>query len=129
MRPFETNLSLLERDLIARAAGRVFDAAEIDSPRPDNARTARSRPRGRPTYPRDREAPWRARSGPRSRNAGLAPKVPHHISTRHLNRYLREPEFHWDRRKASDGERTVDAIRGAKGKRLMYHQPREAAHA
>ena len=47
----------------------------------------------------------------------------HHISTKHLSRYLREREFHWNRRKASDGERTVDAIRGAKGKRLMYRSP------
>ena len=46
-----------------------------------------------------------------------------HISTRHLAKYLREREFHWNRRKATDGERTVDAIQGAKGKRLMYHRP------
>ena len=47
----------------------------------------------------------------------------HHISKKHLPRYLREREFHWNRRHASDGERTVDAIRGAKGKRLMYREP------
>ncbi len=47
----------------------------------------------------------------------------HHISTKHMSRYLREREFHWNRRKATDGERTVDAIRGAKGKRLMYQTP------
>ena len=35
----------------------------------------------------------------------------------------REREFHWKRRKASGSERTVDAIRGPKGKRLMYHGP------
>ena len=37
----------------------------------------------------------------------------HHMSERHLPRYLREREFHWNRRKASDGERTADAIKGA----------------
>ena len=47
----------------------------------------------------------------------------HHISERHLPRYLREREFHWNRRHTSDGERTVDAIRGARGKRLMYRMP------
>ncbi len=47
----------------------------------------------------------------------------HHISAKHLPRYLREREFHWNRRHATDGERTADAIRGAKGKRLMYRHP------
>ena len=47
----------------------------------------------------------------------------HHISEKHLSRYLREREFHWNRRKATDGERTFDAISGAKGKRLMYRTP------
>ncbi len=40
----ETDFSPQERDLIARAAGRVLGATEIDSPRPDNARTGASRP-------------------------------------------------------------------------------------
>ncbi len=40
----ETNFSPQERDLIAQAAGQVFDATEIDSPRSDNARTGASRP-------------------------------------------------------------------------------------
>lgn len=47
----------------------------------------------------------------------------HHISEKHLPRYLREREFHWNRRNASDGERTVDAIKGFRGKRLMYQNP------
>ncbi len=42
--PFETDFSPQERDLIAQAAGQVLDATEIDSPRPDNARTGVSRP-------------------------------------------------------------------------------------
>ncbi len=56
MRPFETDFSLLERDLIARAAGRVFDAAQIDSPAAGQGRTARSRRPGYPTTPRARTA-------------------------------------------------------------------------
>ena len=39
------------------------------------------------------------------------------MSTEYLGRYLREREFHWNRRKTTDGERTVDAIRGAAGMR------------
>ena len=47
----------------------------------------------------------------------------HHVSEKHLPRYLREFEYRWNSRKATDGERTIDAIRGAKGKRLMYQRP------
>ncbi|MEX0809370.1 MAG: IS1595 family transposase [Dongiaceae bacterium] len=47
----------------------------------------------------------------------------HHVSSKHLPRYLREFEFRWNSRKVTDGERTVDAIRGTKGKRLMYRKP------
>ncbi len=49
--PSETDFSPHERDLIARAAGRVSDTAEIDSPRPDNARTARSHLSDGPEHP------------------------------------------------------------------------------
>ncbi len=48
----------------------------------------------------------------------------HHISEKHLPRYLREFEFRWNSRKDTDGERTEAAIRGAEGKRLMYADPR-----
>ena len=47
----------------------------------------------------------------------------HHVSARHLPRYLRECEFKWNSRDKSDGERTVDAIRGSVGKRLVYKEP------
>jgi transposase-like protein len=47
----------------------------------------------------------------------------HHISEKHMSRYLREREFHWNLRKATDGERTFEAIRGGKGKRLKYRVP------
>ena len=48
----------------------------------------------------------------------------HHISEKHLPRYLREFEFRWNSRKDTDAERTEAAIRGAEGKRLMYADPR-----
>jgi transposase-like protein len=44
----------------------------------------------------------------------------HHISKTHLHRYCDEFSFRWDERKVTDGERTVEAIRGAEGKRLTY---------
>ena len=47
----------------------------------------------------------------------------HHLSKKHLPRYLREREFCWNLRHATNGERTVAAIQGAKGKRLMYREP------
>ncbi len=47
----------------------------------------------------------------------------HHVSTEHLPRYLREFEFRWNNRSETDGERTIKAIRGAKGKRLIYRTP------
>ena len=47
----------------------------------------------------------------------------HHVSEHHLPRYLREFEFRWNRRKATDGERFADAILGSEGKRLRYATP------
>ena len=47
----------------------------------------------------------------------------HHVSTKHLSRYLREFEFKWNSRKDKDGDRTVSAIEGAVGKRLLFRQP------
>jgi transposase-like protein len=47
----------------------------------------------------------------------------HHISEKHMNRYLNEFSFRWDLRKVTDGERTVEAIKAAEGKRLMYRVP------
>jgi hypothetical protein len=40
----------------------------------------------------------------------------HHISKKHLPRYLNEFAFRWDNRKAADGERTCLAIKQAEGK-------------
>jgi transposase-like protein len=47
----------------------------------------------------------------------------HHISEKHMDRYLNEFSFRWDLRKVTDGERTVEAIKAAEGKRLMYRVP------
>ena len=44
----------------------------------------------------------------------------HHISKRHLGRYCDEFSFRWDHRRTTDGERTVAAIQGMAGKRLLY---------
>jgi len=51
----------------------------------------------------------------------------HSVSKHHLPRYLSEFEFRWNTRFLDDGERTMAAIRGAEGKRLMYRPPLQAA--
>ena len=44
----------------------------------------------------------------------------HHLSEKHLSRYLAEFELGWNTRKMSDGERTERVIKAAEGKRLTY---------
>jgi transposase-like protein/transcription elongation factor Elf1 len=44
----------------------------------------------------------------------------HHISKTHLQRYCNEFSFRWNNRKVTDGERMVEAVKGAWGKRLTY---------
>jgi len=44
----------------------------------------------------------------------------HHISKQHLFRYCDEFSFRWNNRQITDGERTVNAIKGFVGKRLLY---------
>lgn len=44
----------------------------------------------------------------------------HHVSERHLWRYLAEFDFRYNTRKAKDGERMAQAIQQSTGKRLMY---------
>jgi hypothetical protein len=44
----------------------------------------------------------------------------HWFSREHTHRCCGEFGSRWDRRKVSDGERMVAAIKGAEGKRLMY---------
>ena len=47
----------------------------------------------------------------------------HHVSEKHLQRYADEFSFRWNRRRATDGQRVIDAIAGSSGKRLMYKVP------
>jgi transposase-like protein len=47
----------------------------------------------------------------------------HNVSREHLHRYLWQFDFLWNNRKMNDGERTVLAIQGAEGKRLLYRGP------
>lgn len=49
----------------------------------------------------------------------------HSVSKEHLHRYMSEFEFRYNNRHVEDGERTVLAIKGAEGKRLMYREPME----
>jgi transposase-like protein len=44
----------------------------------------------------------------------------HAVSKKHLHRYVGEFDFRWNTRRLNDGERTMEAIRGASGKRLSY---------
>jgi transposase-like protein len=53
----------------------------------------------------------------------------HNVSEAHLFRYLAEFDFRYNTRKISDQERGDELLRRARGKRLMYQQPREAANA
>jgi transposase-like protein len=47
----------------------------------------------------------------------------HHISEQHLQRYLEEFDFRWNRRKMNDFERLVEVVAGTEGTRLYYHAP------
>ena len=46
----------------------------------------------------------------------------HHVSEKHLDRYLAEFDFRYSTRKVEDGERTEKTIRRAAGKRLTYKE-------
>jgi transposase-like protein len=50
----------------------------------------------------------------------------HHVSKKHLHRYCDEFNFRWGERKVTDGERTVEAIKGSEGKRLIYSKKGDA---
>ncbi len=50
--PSEVDFLSYERDLVAQAAGRVVDLTETESARPENARTAPSRPSDDLNHPR-----------------------------------------------------------------------------
>jgi transposase-like protein len=51
----------------------------------------------------------------------------HHVSKKHLPRYCAEFDFRWNGREVTDSERRDTAVKGSDGKRLMYHQPINAA--
>jgi transposase-like protein len=48
----------------------------------------------------------------------------HHWSRKYLGQYCAEVDFRYNGRKISDEERTVKAIKGAEGRRLMLKEPR-----
>ncbi|WP_316979207.1 IS1595 family transposase [Shumkonia mesophila] len=52
----------------------------------------------------------------------------HNVSEAHLYRYLAEFDFRYNSRDMTDGERADALLAGAKGKRLMYNQPRQTAN-
>lgn len=47
----------------------------------------------------------------------------HHWSEAHIHRYLAEFDFRYSTRTITDAERTEEALKGARGKRLTYRQP------
>ena len=47
----------------------------------------------------------------------------HHVSEQHLDRYIDEFAFRYNRRGVSDAERTVMAVKGIEGKHLYYSDP------
>lgn len=47
----------------------------------------------------------------------------HHVSEAHLHRYCAEFDFRYNHRDSDDFERAGEALKGAKGKRLMYRRP------
>lgn len=49
----------------------------------------------------------------------------HHVSEEHLDRYVDEFAFRYNRRELTDGERAVDALKKIGGKRLTYKKPTE----
>jgi transposase-like protein len=49
--------------------------------------------------------------------------VYHHVSKKHLHRYLAEFDHRFNGRRVTDGKRAEDALKGFEGKRLMYRDP------
>jgi transposase-like protein len=47
----------------------------------------------------------------------------HHVSKKHLHRYLSEFDFRFNAREMSDSDRREAALKGFEGKRLMLHDP------
>jgi hypothetical protein len=56
----------------------------------------------------------------------------HHVSEAHLKRYLAEFDFRYNERSAlgaDDEKRAENVLKGASGKRVLYHQPHKATDA
>lgn len=53
----------------------------------------------------------------------------HSVSEAHLHRYLAEFDFRYNNRKLTDAERAEALLAGARGKRLLYRQPDQAANS
>lgn len=51
----------------------------------------------------------------------------HHISRKHLHRYLAEFDFRWNMRQDTDGERVEDSLRKTEWRRLCYYKPKRGA--
>ncbi len=49
----------------------------------------------------------------------------HHVSEKHLDRYLAEFDYRYNTRKEKDGDRTKNAIKRVAGKRLTYRKTKE----
>jgi transposase-like protein len=47
----------------------------------------------------------------------------HHVSKKHLHRYLSEFDFRYNMRKQNDGVAAFMLLNGVEGKRLMYREP------
>ena len=45
------------------------------------------------------------------------------VSREYLHRYIWQFDFIWNNRELNDGERVIEVIRAAEGKRLMYKGP------
>ncbi len=65
----EVDFLSYDRDLVAQAAGRVVDLTETESARPENARTAPSRPSGGLDHPRGPDGASTCGVGARTPNA------------------------------------------------------------
>lgn len=53
----------------------------------------------------------------------------HNVSEAHLHRYMAEFDFRFNTSDISEAERAEALLRGARGKRLYYQHPCEAANA
>lgn len=52
--------------------------------------------------------------------------VYHHVGKQHLNQYLGEFDFRYNTRTLTDGQRTIQGISKAEGKRMMLRRPKKA---